>query len=394
MPDPVVNSPTTDRPWLRAIKVGTAFWLASRALYLAVEFMSWSVNRDRPRGFDAGMWSGLVSGWGQWDGLHYVAIAQSGYLPGTGYPAFFPFYPLLIRGLDEILPLRAQSTALIVSALASLGLLVVLYRLVEQELGDRLSQRAVLYLLVFPTGFFLAMAYNESLFLFLVVSSLYCMRKGHWWSAGLLGALASGTRAAGILLILPFVYEYLRQRGFRLRAIRASALAVFLVPVGLLAYVWYSWVWLGDPLAFSHAQSLWGRGGAGWPWMPWWQTVTAVAQEGGRNPETVIDVLDAGVVLMVTALLVLCVVGPWKLQRDQLYLVIFGVAAFLMALCYPVEARHPMVSINRYAIEVIPIFLLLAKLGEHKYVDRFYVVGATVLQVPLMMLFIRGSWAG
>ncbi len=128
--------------------------------------------------------------------------------------------------------------------------------------------------------------------------------------------------------------------------------------------------------------------------MPWWQTVTAVAQEGGRNPETVIDVLDAGVVLMVTALLVLCVVGPWKLQRDQLYLVIFGVAAFLMALCYPVEARHPMVSINRYAIEVIPIFLLLAKLGEHKYVDRFYVVGATVLQVPLMMLFIRGSWAG
>lgn len=104
--------------------------------------------------------------------------------------AFFPLFPLLERGLAVVVgdPFVA---GLLISNVATLGMFMVLYRLVAEDFGAEHAWRSVLYLAVFPTAFFFAVAYNESLFLFSALLSFYYMRKGYWWLAGLAALFAT-----------------------------------------------------------------------------------------------------------------------------------------------------------------------------------------------------------
>ncbi|CAN5898328.1 hypothetical protein BH23ACT11_BH23ACT11_27800 [soil metagenome] len=47
---------------------------------------------------------GTMSIWAHFDGEHYARLASNGYLesPNNMSPAFFPLYPLLMRGLAEL----------------------------------------------------------------------------------------------------------------------------------------------------------------------------------------------------------------------------------------------------------------------------------------------------
>lgn len=103
-------------------------------------------------------------GLNQWDTGHYLSIAESGYQTGPASPAFFPLYPVLIRATDAVLPGGALIAALLVANAAVFGALAVLYRLTHHEFGTRVAPRTTWYLAAFPTGFFLFIGYNESLF--------------------------------------------------------------------------------------------------------------------------------------------------------------------------------------------------------------------------------------
>src|SRR3989304_3692512 len=48
---------------------------------------------------DAGRFEGWLA---RWDSSHYLKIAQEGYSPGGLERAFFPLYPILIRGLANL----------------------------------------------------------------------------------------------------------------------------------------------------------------------------------------------------------------------------------------------------------------------------------------------------
>ena len=86
------------------------------------------------------------------------------------------------------------------------------------ESASTVGLRGVWYLAIFPTGFFLAAGYNVSLAIVLSVAALYAVRRHNWWLAGVFGALASANRSSGVLLLVPFAYEYLSSRGFAWRA--------------------------------------------------------------------------------------------------------------------------------------------------------------------------------
>jgi Gpi18-like mannosyltransferase len=57
---------------------------------------------------------------------------------------------------------------LIISNVAGLIGMTVLYQLVKEDFGEDQAVNAVLYFSIFPSAFFLAAAYTESLFLCLV----------------------------------------------------------------------------------------------------------------------------------------------------------------------------------------------------------------------------------
>src|SRR5205823_10540865 len=109
----------------------------------------------------------LGQAWDRWDTKGYLAIAMHGY-DSRPKIAFFPLYSLMIKCVMLLIhnPLLAGA---IVSNLAGLVLLVVFYRLVAEDFDTKRAYRTVLYLSLFPTAFYLAAAYTESLFLCLSV---------------------------------------------------------------------------------------------------------------------------------------------------------------------------------------------------------------------------------
>ncbi|GIF39024.1 mannosyltransferase family protein [Actinoplanes xinjiangensis] len=383
-PQPVAAA-VSHRPWRTASLTGLSVWATMTVLHLAVSALARLPRRADEAG---GLWS-IALAWNGWDAGHYVRIAEEGYHIGPGFPAFFPLYPLLIRAFDVITPGGPLLAALLVANLAAWGALVMLHRLADHEFGPRVAQRATWYLAAFPMGFFLFIGYNESLFLLLALAALYAGRRGHWWLAGSLGALSSATRLFGVLLMVPLAVEYLRQIGWRPRALRPDVLGIALVPLGVVAYSVYCAIDLGSPLAFSIAQDQWGRqytvpGGA-------WLTAIGQAGPGALDPATIGAVLDAGTTLAGVVLLALCVTGRFKFRRDQLYLVAQGAITLVMLMSTEVSGRS-MQSAARYTMEAVAIFLVLARMGSHQLVDRMVLVVGVGLHAVFLVVFMSGTF--
>ncbi|MBM2618559.1 DUF2029 domain-containing protein [Actinoplanes sp. LDG1-06] len=358
----------TTAPWQAAFRTALAVWSAVTVVHIAVTVFSRS------------SWLS----WNNWDAQHYVTIAEVGYHVGPGYPAFFPLYPLLIRVFDPLLPGGGLISALVVANAAAIGALALLHRLADHEFGPGTAQRAAWYLAASPMGFFLFIGYNESLFLLLTIGSLYAARRGHWWLAGSLGTLASGTRLFGVLLMLPLAIEYLRQN----RRIRADVLGIALVPLGVVAYSLYCWWDLGSPLAFSIAQDQWGRRYT-FPGEAWF---IAVGQaDGTLGNGTLGAILDAGSILAAVVLLILCVRGRFRFRPDQSYLIAYGGICLVLLMSTEVGGRA-MQSAPRYAMEAVAVVLVLARIGARPLVDRLVLTSGFALHAALLMVFMSGTF--
>ncbi len=126
----------------------------------------------------------LLDVWAHWDARWYLSIIKDGYsLRGpvtstTSNIAFFPLYPYIVKALAFPFDPNFSHNAvpLIIGILVSnaffLAALYLLYKLVRLALADEaVAERSILYLLLFPTGFFFSALYTESTFLFFAVAS-------------------------------------------------------------------------------------------------------------------------------------------------------------------------------------------------------------------------------
>lgn len=332
----------------------------------------------------------LWQSWHRWDTGNYLVVALHGYV-APHQTAFFPFYPILERCV-MLLTGNPFTAGLIISNVADLLALVVLYRLVEEDFDRERAYRAALYLTVFPTALFLAAAYNESLFLCLSLLSFYHMRHGHWWLAGLLGLLATLTRSAGLLLLVPFCFEYLRQRHFDLRAVRLDILSGLAIPAGLGLFSLYCYLQFHDPLAFSHAEAFWGRA----PRIPGYSiymSVRDIMQSGGLlNFQSLHNILDLGPDLLILALVVLGFIGPWKLPRDLWAYNLYAASLYLFIQLFPAAGIFPLLSTGRYVLEVFPAYLILASLGKYRTLHTSYVMVSGAVLFFLVTQFLLGKW--
>lgn len=219
----------------------------------------------------------LLEPWSRWDAPSYTDLAVFGYRavdagdlvapggyrsisPGNlpRYIVFYPLFPWLIGALDALLHDPAVA-ALAVSGLASLFVGPLLYRLVAVEEGPKVARRSVLFLLLFPTAYFLHIGYTESLFLALALGSFLAARTDRWWLAGVLGALATLTRVNGLILVPALAVEALVQ-WWPEREWRWRWLAIGIIPLGFAAYLGLNLTVYGDPGAFLKIQAeIWGK---------------------------------------------------------------------------------------------------------------------------------------
>src|ERR1700686_1682258 len=175
----------------------------------------------------------------RWDASWYLVIAHYGYRPDLGSftasrSAFYPLYPLGIRGFSD-LGLPPVLAGVLISLLAFALALYGIHRLTTLELEPvrpasarfasarpasaqpSVARLAVLLTAFAPMAFFFSAVYTESLYLALSVGVFWCGRQGRWMWVGVLGALAAGTRSTGVLLLAPALVLYLHgPRGDRL----------------------------------------------------------------------------------------------------------------------------------------------------------------------------------
>lgn len=197
--------------------------------------------------------------WANFDGEHYLSIAIFGYRQLE--QAFFPVYPMFISFLatpfsyDFFSSLMFSTLiGLVISNTALLIALVLLFELVSLDFSKKIAYFTLIFLLVFPTSFYLGAVYSEAIFLLLAVAVFYAARKQKWWLAGILGGLASATRVFGILLLPALIIEAWQQK-----MPKRQFVWLLLISAGLLGYMGYQWVSVGDPIAFYRLQELVGE---------------------------------------------------------------------------------------------------------------------------------------
>jgi Mannosyltransferase (PIG-V) len=395
--DEVDISPTQTRqapgpsPWLKwynAFKQVLPIYLAVHLAFLILTYLA-TLFSFRNFSSKTLPLSSLWHSWYRWDSGHFTHIATYGY-DAAWRTAFFPLFPILERVL-AFLTHDPFVAGLIVANLAGLIMLVVLFRLVEEDFDSEHAYRTVLYLSVFPTAFFFAAGYNESLFLCLALLSFYHMRHGHWWLAGMFGFLAGLTRSVGLLLLVPFFYEYLRQHDFKLRTIRFDFISCISIPAGLGIFTLYCYFQFHDLLAFSHSQAVWHHELHG-PWHGLIDSFLAIFQHAILSFDSMHNVIDLSAALLMLILVCLCFVGPWKFSQDYWAYALYATIIYLFSLLFPLAGGFPLASVPRYMLEIFPAFIVLAAIGKKQQFNLYYLTLSGAILSFMLLQFLTGGW--
>jgi hypothetical protein len=344
--------------------------------------------------------AGLLTSWNQWDAQRFVDIAQSGYMNIKDTP-FFPLMPLIIKGIALLFGNQGYiAIGMIISNTALLGTLFVLYQLATEALGETVGRRTLLYLCIFPTAFFFFASYNESLFLLITCGAFLAMRRQKWWLAGVLGLLAGLTRTAGIMLMLPFLYEVWINRPLPALSEERpglwrqiwqrvpQALPVLLMPLGVIGYCIFCWSRFGDPIAFATIQIKWARVTT-WPWMGIFAAFDQLfhLQPFGSFIEAHI-LLDMAATFGFLALTVVC----WRKLRAS-YAIWISLLVLYMLVSPALGQGDPLQSIQRFVLEMFPGFIVLAALSlKHPRLHYACLLAFPFLQAIMAALFVMNRW--
>jgi hypothetical protein len=367
-------------------------FLVSRILLMLVTYFGYILLTAPKYSSDPVDVTALFTSWNHWDAANYVRIAQYGYQTPFDV-AFFPFFPLLISAVAYPFGTWQAyiAASMLISNLALLGAMFVIYQLATEIAGDQVARRTLLYICIFPTSFFFFAAYNESLFILLAAGTFLAIRKQQWWLAGLLGGLASLTRSAGVLLVLPFLYELWIAHESQLSTIKkaiVSLLPVALIPTGTLLYCIYCWKITGNPIAFATIQDHWARAAA----PPWQGIVQAIFELFWNQPFG--SFYQAHVILDFSAtigFIVLTVVG-WKKLRTS-YTILTALLLFYTLISPSIGQHDPLISTQRFVLELFPAFITLAALGiKHPRLHQAITMLFPALLATLSLLFVMNRW--
>ncbi len=328
----------------------------------------------------------FIAAWARWDANFYAFLAADGYQPTLlNRAAFFPLQPLVTRLFMPLVGGDPYVAGIVASNLCYFIALLGIASLARHDADEGSARRAMLYLTVFPTAFFLFAGYAESLFLALAIWCVVAVRRHWWWQAGVLGLLASMTRQIGLFLVLPFVYEYLASIGWRLRALRPAVLWVLAIPSGLLLFMGWLWLSVGDPLAFIHAEGHWNHTAMP-PWTTFWLALQALTAPGIDGVFRYRALTDLAAVVLIAVLITIGV----GLRRLRLGDALFCAAVWLLVIWYP-TLGWPLQSDARYMLAAFPCFVLLAREGRRPWLHAAILVTFTLGLLVMTQYFVRGA---
>lgn len=260
--DPVAEKPvepTAVSPLDRVAWIG-----APLSIYLVTRVVQfWILDWMLPS--DARMRDKLLA----WDASWFVRLAEGGYPKAYEYGpngellgstlAFFPGYPLLIRGVAAVTTAEPSSVAIALAWVFGAVVAVLLCALATRLWDRRVALALVALVCVQPMSVVFTMAYSEPMFLALVLASLLLAHQDRWLLAGVVGFLAGLTRPTGVALALALIVAavlHIRRTPERRRWLAAAGAGI--ASLGVPSYLVWVGLRLGDMSAWFKVQA------AGW----------------------------------------------------------------------------------------------------------------------------------
>jgi hypothetical protein len=380
--------------------------------YLSIATGGYNDPNAQAYNFSGQHWSGipiLTPQQTEWTSLNY---------------AFLPGYPFAMKPVIAVLTVvpfasdlteygRATLAGIIISALGGLLAMLALSRLMAYlgrrrrstsgddadttgSWGGPAGLRAALYLLVFPTGFYLAQVYAEGLFIGLAFMACALAVEKKVVLASVFAVGAALVRPAGVFLVLPLawsVFQSLRETGFRPKDWRIVASGVAALAPVVAFLLWFTSI-LGttfmtvDKEFFNRTFDIQGS------WNTWVAAFESMIQGvdktgtgaygGGPLPPESSVYLFFEFFAMAVALL-----GTIWLIRKMPGVAIFGLAVLVFS--FGASAGSPN-GMDRYVLGVPAIFLMVAWFGRHPVFDRTWVLASTLVMGMMVMLFTFGFW--
>lgn len=185
------------------------------------------------------------------DNLHVETGASNKY-----FAAHLPLYPVLIRLMSLISPignLKYLKSMVLVNLIATIGLVLFFYYMLR-KFNLTKNPLVLATILLFLPRFLVVRTIGapESLFILLILLSLFFFEKTQFWLAGLFGGLATMTKTPGILLFgaygLVFIERLIKKEKFNWHW-----LGILLIPTGLLAVFGLYAIQYKDFFAYFHS---------------------------------------------------------------------------------------------------------------------------------------------
>ncbi|HEX6798545.1 MAG TPA: hypothetical protein VF116_12620 [Ktedonobacterales bacterium] len=400
------SQPRPDIAWRAVARRAAGIWLATRAALLAITYYAVTYlhgTANGPAGHDTPILSlspdTYLNAWLQWDVHWYLRVGLNGYAGDPAGAAFFPLYPILIRGVSFVVGAdHALFAAMLLSNLAALAAFIGLGLLVSHEAGFETATRSIRLLAAYPLAFFLAAGYGDSLFIALAVFALLFARRGQWWWAAGCALLAGFTRITALILIAPLLWEYGRQHDWWrngawrtwLRQPRAIAELLALaaaVPASIGIFAFYLWRLFGDPLMIPHIEGqIWTHRRT----LPWNTLIMAVrdffaAPFGSMG--------EAHMLFDLMPVLAFGAITLALLRRMPVAYTLYMIGLIGLSLASPIiVGNEPLLSVGRYMMAAIPMFLVLGTWTRRSWLDTLLVTAGFGVQAILLMQFFAHSW--
>jgi hypothetical protein len=328
-------------------------------------------------------WQTSIEPWANFDGVHYLHIAQRGYIDEW---RFFPLLPLLIHIVSFGNPNTVLVLGFLLTQLIAFFALYWLYRLLQLDFSEKTAFKTIICLLLFPMSFFLGSIYTEGLFLLLSATALYAARKKRWGVAVLLAALASATRIMGVVLVPTLLIELWLQHQTTLKKFIIEKWQMILMlsggVLGLAVYSFFVHQQTGDSLLFLKAHTFLGNSrsaGLVFPLQTCFRYLKILLTLSPWLYEWWVALLESGTYLIASLFLLW---GWFQPIRKSYWW--FAFIGYIIP-----SLSGTFTGLPRYMLILFPLFLPLA-MAKPKWILVTYLLAAIPWLLIFTALFTRG----
>jgi len=332
----------------------------------------------------------LDSGW-------YLDIIKNGYsikehLNAQTNLAFSPLYPTLVKYFGNILNINYKLAGVLLSNISLIFALIIMYKYVSKFHDKKYAYYTVLAIIIFPTSFVFSGLYTESLFIVLVILTMYFAKQKRFMVAGIVGYFLALTRILGVFIVIPIFIEMLMANNLQFKKIRnqsikesikyiinilkklistTSTYSLILPILGYMTFSAYLYKLTGNWFAQSDAVKLWERTLS----IPFMSLITH---------SNSVDIYVLFAVLFVLGIFGLLSYNIKKMYVSEIVLSILFLFP-LMTCSLPTHYK----SMPRYTLIIFPIYISIGYILKNKKFLRFI----TILASVILQLFSAYIWS-